>query len=702
MINDTFAWLQAHITFSRPHRVPVQLQTEAAECGLACVAMVAARYGKHIDLLTLRQKAGLSSRGTTLGALITLTESLGLANRALSLEMKDLNDVRIPCILHWNFNHFVVLVSADNDRYVIHDPAAGRRVINSQVMSENFTGVALELWPTAGFVAEKRQSRLKLSTLLHSITGLKNALLKIFCVSLIIEFVSLLMPVGTQMVMDNAVPAADKSLLTLICLSLMILILLQAGVSVFRSWTAMVMSTYIDIQWKEGLFRHMLRLPLPWFEKRRMGDIQSRFVSLDTLRTTFTQSITGALVDTIIAVGALILLILYGGALTWVVLGFTLLFVLLRVATYGRYRQASEELLIKNSRVASSFTETLYAVATIRAQGLAEQRRQNWLSMVAEATNATVSLTRFDMLFRIVSTFIGACDSVIILWLGIAAVIDHTLTLGAFVAFSSFRAMFSDRVLSLTGLLLQMRMLSLHNERIADIALTTPEEEKPAKSLFEPGKALALEVNTIGFCYDNHAPAIFSKLTLRIEAGESVAIAGPSGSGKTTLMKVLCGLAAPEEGQILVDGRDIQAIGVNNYRAAVACILQEDRLLAGSLRDNITGFNREVDEARMEACAKLSHIHDDIMALPMGYETLTGELGEGLSGGQRQRIFIARALYRRPGILFMDEATSHLDEDNEALINAAIRQLNITRVIIAHRPSTIASADRIITLNKQP
>ncbi len=407
------------------------------------------------------------------------------------------------------------------------------------------------------------------------------------------------------------------------------------------------------------------------------------------------------MIDGIMIMGSFILLVLYGGPLVWVVVAFTFVFILLRVLTWPRYRQAQEELLIKNARAASSFTETLYAAATVRAQGLAEQRRQTWLNMIADAAGSGVSLLRFDMLASITCTFIAACDGVIILWLGISAVITHTMTLGAFVAFSAFRGMFSDRVLSLTTLVLQLRMLSLHNERIADIALSEPEPQRREKEIFTPGRPLSLKGEGLTFRYDGHSSPVFSDLSLTISAGESVAITGPSGTGKTTLMKVLSGLTLPESGRVLVDGIDIQAAGLNNYRRAVACILQEDRLLAGSLRDNITGFSPDVDVEWMEECARLSHIHDDIMALPMRYETLTGELGEGLSGGQRQRIFIARALYRRPGILFMDEATSHLDEQNEALINAAIRTLNITRVIIAHRPSTISSAGRTLVLGNE-
>ena len=399
------------------------------------------------------------------------------------------------------------------------------------------------------------------------------------------------------------------------------------------------------------------------------------------------------------ATGALFLLILYGGWLAWVVTGFTLIFVLLRIFTWPRYRQAQEELLIKNARAASSFTETLYAAATVRAQGLSHRRREIWLNMMADATGSGVSLLRFDMLAGIAGTFIAASDSVIILWLGISAVINHTMTLGAFVAFTAFRGMFSDRVLSLTGVILQLRMLSLHNERIADIALSEPESDKEeVQCLFPAGEALTLKGEDLMFHYDRFSPPVLQNLNISIAAGESVAITGASGRGKTILMKILCGLTAPVKGRVLVNNVDIKAAGLSNYRRSIACILQEDRLLAGTLCDNITGFSYNVDEEWMHHCARLSHIHDDIMALPVGYETLTGELGEGLSGGQRQRLFIARALYRRPGIIFMDEATSHLDEKNEALINAAIQTLEITRVLIAHRPSTILSADRIIEL----
>ncbi|EPE4165733.1 peptidase domain-containing ABC transporter [Yersinia enterocolitica] len=699
MENDALTWLKDHLSLSFRRKVPVMLQTEAAECGLACLTMIASYHGRRTNILALRQDFGISARGATLTTLTGITGALGLASRALSLDLDELNQLSLPCLLHWDFNHFVVLTQIKGESVVIHDPAIGRRVVKRKELSEHFTGVALELWPETGFIRENRQVRIKISELLRNISGFRSALLKIFCLSLIIEFISLLLPVGTQLVMDHVIPATDFGLLSLICLSLFVITLLQASVIVWRSWSVIIMDTLTDIQWKDGLFRHLLRLPLSWFEKRKLGDIQSRFGSLGTMRLTFIHDIIGSIINGIMVIGSLAMLILYGHSLVFIVLGFTALYVLLRMFTFSRYKQLSEERLIKDANASSYLTETLFGIATVRAQGIAGLRRRNWLTLTTDAANASVTLNKFDMLFSIVSTFINTCDNLVILWLGISFVMERQMTIGTFVAFGTFRAIFSDRALSLTDIFLHFRMLSMHNERVADIALTKAEYNAPERDIFPPGVALSLFAENLSFRYDNQSPYTFSNLNLSLNAGESVAIIGPSGCGKTTLMKLLCGLTKPTEGKILASGKDIHGVGVNNYCKVVACILQEDRLFAGSLRENISGFSVVEDEGWLKECAQLSYIYEDIINMPMGFDTLIGELGEGLSGGQRQRIFIARALYRKPGILFMDEATSHLDERNEALINKAISSLNITRVIIAHRPSTISSADRTIIIN---
>ncbi len=698
MTNRNFRQIINLLDLRWQRRVPVIHQTETAECGLACLAMICGHFGKNIDLIYLRRKFNLSARGATLAGINGIAEQLGMATRALSLELDELRVLKTPCILHWDFSHFVVLVSVKRNRYVLHDPARGIRYISREEMSRYFTGVALEVWPGSEFQSETLQTRISLRSLINSIYGIKRTLAKIFCLSVVIEAINLLMPVGTQLVMDHAIPAGDRGLLTLISAALMFFILLKAATSTLRAWSSLVMSTLINVQWQSGLFDHLLRLPLAFFERRKLGDIQSRFDSLDTLRATFTTSVIGFIMDSIMVVGVCVMMLLYGGYLTWIVLCFTTIYIFIRLVTYGNYRQISEECLVREARAASYFMETLYGIATVKIQGMVGIRGAHWLNMKIDAINSGIKLTRMDLLFGGINTFVTACDQIVILWLGAGLVIDNQMTIGMFVAFSSFRGQFSERVASLTSFLLQLRIMSLHNERIADIALHEKEEKKPEIEIVADMGPISLETNGLSYRYDSQSAPIFSALSLSVAPGESVAITGASGAGKTTLMKVLCGLFEPDSGRVLINGIDIRQIGINNYHRMIACVMQDDRLFSGSIRENICGFAEEMDEEWMVECARASHIHDVIMNMPMGYETLIGELGEGLSGGQKQRIFIARALYRKPGILFMDEATSALDSENEHFVNVAIKNMNITRVIIAHRETTLRTVDRVISI----
>lgn len=700
MNKDVLDSIFKRINFSMKNKVPVIIQSESTECGNACLSMICGFYGKDIDLFNFRNRYGSTSQGATLNVLAAIAQKAGLKTRALSLDIAEIKELRLLCILHWSLNHFVVLVAIKGKRFIIHDPALGRRVVHLQELSENFSGIALEAWPDSDFRQEKQRSRLKLLDLMHNMVGLKSALIKIFMLSVVIETVNLLLPMGTQIVTDHVITAHDENLLLVICVGLMFFTIFKTWVSMIRAWVSLKLNTLTDVQWKTSFFDHLMSLPLAFFEKRQLGDIQSRFASLDIIRATFTNSIVTGMIDSIMTIGLLIMLSLYGGWLVWVVLGFTVCYAIMRALTYKFYRTVSEELIVKRARSGSHFMESLYGIATIKSLNLKNRRSQHWLNTNIDVSNAGLKQTRFDMLFGGINTFINSADQVVILWLGAQMVMDNTMTIGMFMAFNAYRGQFTQRAASLIDLTMQLKMLSLHNERISEIVYSEPEVDSPLRNVFEENVGVSLEVRDLAYQYDLLSKPVFSNVNISVAAGESVALVGVSGIGKTTLLKVMSGLLTPERGEIFIGGFDINKIGINNFRSNIACVLQEDRLFSGSITDNISGFDDEVDEALVIECAMQCNIHEEILRMPMGYETIIGELGAGISGGQKQRLLIARALYQKPRILFMDEATSHLDINNEKIINAAIESLNITRIIIAHRPSTIACADRIIDLAK--
>ena len=700
MTNELFKSITSRLNFSLRKKTPVILQSESSECGIACLSMISSYHGLEIDLFNFRQRFGSSSQGVNLLELSKIAEQAGLKNRSLSLDLDEIKQLKLPCILHWGMNHYVVLTRIKRSTFVVHDPALGKRMIGLQEMSNHFTGIAMELWPGSNFQQEKVKSRLRLIDLMKNINGLKPALLKIFALSVVIEAINLLMPIGTQLVTDHVIIAHDHSLLSVICIGLVVFTLFRTLVSMIRAWTSLTLNTLTGIQWKTTLFDHLSSLPLSFFEKRHLGDIQSRFSSLDVIRSTFTNSIVTGIIDIIMTVGLLVMMFLYGGWLVWVVLGFTLCYALMRFGTYHFYRRITEEQVIKSARSSSHFMESLYGISTIKALNLKERRSKHWLNINIEACNAGIKQTRFDMMFGGFNAFINSVDQVAILWIGAIMVIDNDMTLGMFMAFNAYRGQFAQRASSLIDLIMQLRMLSLHNERLSEIVFSEPEAEMPQRRVFEPNKGVVLEVKDLTYQYDPFSRPIFNDLNLTIQPGESVAIIGPSGVGKTTLLKVMCGLLLPSSGAVLADELDISKIGLNNYRMSTACVLQEDRLFSGSIADNICSFEDNPDQDRIIICAQYCNIHEEIMRMPMAYESIVGELGLGISGGQKQRILIARALYRQPSILFMDEATSHLDLANESFINKSISNLKITRVIVAHKPSTIASADRVIDLSQ--
>lgn len=683
--------------FSRS--MPLILQTEATECGLACIAMVAGYHRHHADLASLRQRFSVSLKGATLSGLIQVAGQLGLNTRPLKLDLDHLNKLKLPCILHWDFNHFVVLRSVGTKSVVIHDPAQGVRTVSLAELSESFTGVALEAWPGNDFKQKEQQPPLKLRSLIGHVQGIVGSCAQILILALALEVCALAAPFFLQWVIDNVIVSADRDLLTTLALGFGLLMLMQQAIGAVRGWVLVYVGTTLNLQWRASVFSHLLRLPVQYFEKRHLGDVVSRFGAIDLIQRTLTSSFMEAIIDGLMTIITLAMMFLYSPTLAAVALAVMLLYAASRWAWYRPLRTATEEQIVHAARQQSHFLESVRGVKSIKLFQGQDDRRSAWLALLVDQINADVRTQKMHLLYKSLNGVLFGIENTLIIWLGARLVLDGNFSVGVLLAFTAYKDQFNSRVSALIDKFFELKMLQLQGERLADIVHSEPE---PSGPVAVTGHATSVEpsfsVQGLRYRYSPHEPFVLNGVDFTIEAGESVAIIGPSGCGKTTLMNVLLGFLPATEGAILLGGIPLRQLGNEQLRNMVGTVLQDDVLFAGSIADNICFFDPQPDLAWLVECAAKAAIAADIAAMPMGFNTLVGDMGTVLSGGQKQRVLLARALYKRPRILFLDEATSHLDIGKEHEVNRAVKALNMTTVIIAHRPETIASADRVIAL----
>jgi ATP-binding cassette, subfamily B, bacterial CvaB/MchF/RaxB len=680
-------------------RAPVILQQEAAECGLACLAMVAAAHGLDIDLPTLRQRFAISLKGATLADLAATSRALHLQPRAVRAEPEQLDMLPLPAILHWDFNHFVVLVRVNAHDVSIHDPAHGERRMRFDELSRHFTGAALELVPEAGFQPGQARRHVTLKQLLGRVSGLKRSLAQIVTLALVLEFFVLLSPFFMQWVVDDVLVSGDRDLLVTLGIGFALLVGIQVGAAAIRSWAVLHLSATLNLQWLGNVFAHLLRLPLGWFERRHIGDVWSRFFAVQEIQKTLTTSFLEVLLDGLLVVATLAMMLLYSPRLTAIVAVAVALYALLRWALFAPMRRATEEALVHDAKKTSHFLESLRGVMAIKLFGAEHDRQSRFMNLVVDAMNADIVVRRLDVSLGVAQRALFGLERVAVVWVGAVLVLGHGFSVGMLFAFVAYKEQFSQRVTALIDKWATLKMLKVQGERLADIVLSEP-EAAALDGLAAPATVVPrIELRNVTFRYSDSEPEVLRGLNLDIEPGESVAIVGPSGCGKTTLVKLMLGILQPQGGEVRIGGRRLDQVGAGAWRAMVGTVMQDEPLFAGSIADNICFFDPSPDLERIAECARLAAVHDEIAALPMGYHTLIGDMGATLSGGQKQRVLLARALYKRPTILFLDEATSALDVDRERLVNQAVRQLRLTRVIVAHRPETIASVDRVIALD---
>ena len=693
-------WMDA-LSLGLRKRLPIILQTEGAECGLACLGMVMGYHGVLTDLATLRQRHAISMKGITLATLSELAVKEKLGFRAVRLELNELAGLKVPAILHWELNHFVVLKEVRGSRVIIHDPAFGERKLTLDEVSRRFTGVALELWPAPDFEPRKEKTRISVGQLVGQVAGFWPSLTQVLLLTLALEVFALVQPLFMQWIIDQVVVSKDGNLLTTLAIGFLIMLFVQQGIGLLRTWVLLVINTSIRIQWRANIFTHLVRLPVSYFQKRHLGDIVSRTGSIDQIQQVLTSTFVEALFDGALVIITLLMMFTYSPTLALIAIVAVAIYLVVRIVWFGPFYAATEEFIVRSANLSSHFLETIRGVRAIKLFGRQIERQSAWQTLLVNETNAGLTIQKLQIFYGLIRTILSGGFNILLLYLGTQQILAGTLSVGMLLAFLAYRSQFDSRLTELISKGFDLKMLQLYAERLADVVLTEPEVEVQ-RTLTEVNTGLSPEiiVDNVRFRYADQEPWVLNGTSLTIAAGESVAIVGGSGCGKTTLVNLLLGSLKAVEGTIRIGGIPLERLGNNAWRRMVGTVMQDDSLFAGSIADNISFFDTRPDLPWIEQCARLAAIHKDIEAMPMGYQTLVGDMGTVLSGGQKQRVLLARALYKRPSVLILDEATSNLDIKREAEVNHSISELNISRIVVAHRPETIGAVRRVIELGE--
>lgn len=677
-------------------RVKLMRQTEIAECGLASLAMIADYHGLKVDLGTMRRRFAPSLRGAPLKALMAIADRIGLAPRAVKLPLEELGNLHLPAVIHWDLNHYVVLEKVERGRALVHNPASNSKWMKLEDVSNHFTGVALELRPTADFDRRDERERLKLSQLWRSMTGLKRALLQTLLLSIVLQAFVLALPYYMQLAIDRVLPAQDRDLLAVLAFGFGLFMLINVGASLLRSFVLLHAGTSLGYGLATNIARRLFRLPISWFEKRHVGDILSRFQSIGPIQDLLLTGAIAAVIDGAMAILTLTVMFFYSPTLALIALAAFVIYLLVRIISFAFERDAIEETITTQAAEQSTLIETLRGMTALRLFNRETLRHAMWQGKLTDNVNADVRRARIGIWQQTANGLLFGIENILTIYLAIGFVLEGGFSVGMVFAYIAYKTQFTQKAAGLVDQFIAFRMIGLHLERLSDIALS--EEDVSFGPNVEADTKLKgrIELRDIRFRYAPSDPLVLDGINLIVEPGDHVAITGPSGEGKSTLVKILLGLVEPDGGEMLVDGMPLDRFGYKSFHDQIAAVLQDDTLFAGTLADNIALFDDSPDMELVMHAAQAAAIHDDIARMPMQYETLVGDMGSTLSGGQKQRVLLARALYRRPKLLVMDEGTAHLDAMTESAVNETIAKLGITRIVIAHRTETIAAADRVL------
>lgn len=643
-------------------------------------------------------------RGANLGELMAIAGHLDLSPRALSVDLQSVAKLSLPAILHWELNHFVVLASVNGDRFLVHDPARGKRSCSVQEVSSRFTGVALELRPAMGFRAQDERRRMRLRDFWGRVAGLKTALLQTLLLSALIQLFVLAAPFYMQLVVDEVLTRFDIDLLLVLALGFGLLLFMRELAIALRAWQIIYLSSSLDFAMGSNLARRLFELPLAWFEKRHTGDVISRFSSTHAIRRLFAEGLVAAVIDGIMALSTLLIMCLYSPLLACVVLLAVSVYLAARMAFYRSLRDRTEDEILARATEQSALIESIRAIQSIKIFGKEAQRHSLWQNRFADSVNCSVRLGRLQAGFSIVSGVVFGIENIVVVYLGAIAAINGSLTIGMLFAFVAYKQHLVKSAVALIERLIEFRVLELHLDRIADIALSDPEPGSPGGCLplarpgMQAGQETLITLSGITYAYGKSDTPLIRNASLDIRRGDWLTVIGPSGVGKSTFLKVLLGLLEPNEGAIAYRGRPLATLSRSAYRRQFGTVMQDDALLSGSLAENIAFFDPSPDLGRIEHCASLACVHDEIVMMPMGYNSLVGDMGSVLSAGQRQRVLLARALYAEPEILVLDEGTANLDTASEQGVVRALAGLGLTIVCVTHGDTAARCAGRVVLM----
>lgn len=681
-------------------RVPVRLQMSAVECGAACLAMILAYYGRQVSIAEIREQCGIGRDGLSAFGLVKAARVYGMRTRAIALESQDFRFLTLPAIIHWNFNHFLVVERWSKGAVEVVDPAQGRMRLSAEEFEQSFTGVAITFEPGSTFERQHTSKRTNVRTYAANyVRSAPGSFLQVIVASLLLQLFGLAIPVLTKIVVDQVIPRGLHDELSLLGIGLLILLCAQFATTLLRGLILLHLQTRIDMHVMLRFFEHLLTLPMRFFQQRASGDLLSRMNSNQIIRDTISRQLISTLLD-----GSFVLLyffVLLSQSLLYslVVLGLGLFQVLLLLTSARLVHRLSLRGLTAQGRAQGYATEVLRGIPTLKAMGAEHQAFERWSNLFFDGINASLQQNTVSTLITTVLSTISAGAPLVVLWLGTGQVLAGMLPLGTMLALNALSMAFLTPLTTLVANGQSLQLITSHLERLSDVLEAQPEQESCMARLAPPLRG-NIRLEHVDFQYDAQTPLVLKDISSHIRAGQKVAIVGRTASGKSTLGHLLLGLYLPTRGDIYYDDTPLQSLNYQAVRSQCGVVIQNGSLFSGSIRENITLGNPGMELEQVMQAARIAAIHEEIMRMPMRYETFVAEDGAVLSGGQRQRIILARALIHTPAILLLDEATSALDVTTERIIEQNLRRLACTQISIAHRLSTVRNADIILVLEQ--